>query len=146
MDTTPAAESLAPALSYLQVTAPQTQAAPDSEASDIYRAFLSEGIPTATKEAPAPAAEAPPPPVTALAPAPLTSDETRSSPAPSTWNTRIGRRDADSSDEDDAALGGNDYYSARAAFGESTRHLGLATGAIQPGAEGVKKKKKATRT
>lgn len=146
MDTTPAAESLAPALSYLQVTAPQTQAAPDSEASDIYRAFLSEGIPTSTKEAPAPAAEAPPPPVTALAPAPSASDETRSSPAPSTWNTRIGRRDADSSDEDDAALGGNDYYSARAAFGESTRHLGLATGAIQPGAEGVKKKKKATRT
>ena len=132
MDTTPAAESLAPALSYLQVTAPQTQAAPDSEASDIYRAFLSEGIPTSTKEAPAPA--------------PSASDETRSSPAPSTWNTRIGRRDADSSDEDDAALGGNDYYSARAAFGESTRHLGLATGAIQPGAEGVKKKKKATRT
>ena len=71
-------------------------------------------------------------------------EETTPSPGPSTWNTRIGRRDADSSDEDDAALGGSDYYSARAAFGESTRHLGLATGAIQPSEEGVKKK--ATRT
>ena len=81
-----------------------------------------------------------------LAPAPLVREETTPSPGPSTWNTRIGRRDADSSDEDDAALGGSDYYSARAAFGESTRHLGLATGAIQPSEEGVKKKKKATRT
>ena len=145
MDTTPAAESLAPALSYLQVTAPPNQAAPDTEASEIYRAFLSEGIPTSTKEAPAPAAEAPPP-AAPLAPAPLVREETTPSPGPSTWNTRIGRRDADSSDEDDAALGGSDYYSARAAFGESTRHLGLATGAIQPSEEGVKKKKKATRT
>ena len=65
--------------------------------------------------------------------------------ASSTWNTRIGQRDWDSSDEEDAAHGSNDYYSARAAFGESTRHLGLATGAIQPSSEGVKKKKKATR-
>lgn len=143
MDTTPAAESLAPALSYLQVTAPSNQAASDTEASEIYRAFLSEGIPTSTKEAPAPAAEAPPP-AAPLAPAPLVREETTPSPGPSTWNTRIGRRDADSSDEDDAALGGSDYYSARAAFGESTRHLGLATGAIQPSEEGVKKK--ATRT
>lgn len=145
MDTTPAAEGLAPALSYLQVTAPQNHAAMDNEASDIYRAFLSDGIPTSTNEAPAPAAVAPPP-TAALAPAPLVRDDQPSNNASSTWNTRIGQRDWDSSDEEDAAHDGNDYYSARAAFGESTRHLGLATGAIQPSGEGVKKKKKATRT
>lgn len=63
----------------------------------------------------------------------------------SDWNTRIGRRD-DSSDEEDSAagLGGaNDYYSARMAFGKSTRHLGLATGTIQPKPPGEKRKKKA---
>lgn len=62
----------------------------------------------------------------------------------SDWNTRIGRRD-DSSDEEDSAagLGGaNDYYSARMAFGKSTRHLGLATGTIQPKPPGEKRKKK----
>lgn len=144
MDTTPAAEGLAPALSYLQVTAPSNQAAMDTEASDIYRAFLSDGIPSSTKEAPAPAATAPPP-AAALAPAPLVQDDKMLNDASSTWNTRIGQRDWDSSDEEDAAHGSNDYYSARAAFGESTRHLGLATGAIQPSSEGVKKKKKATR-
>ena len=63
----------------------------------------------------------------------------------SDWNTRIGRRD-DSSDEEDSAagLGGaNDYYSARMAFGKSARHLGLATGTIQPKPPGEKRKKKA---
>ena len=63
----------------------------------------------------------------ALAPA-----ETQEGRRRATWSTRIGRDD-DSSDEEDGAQGdGDEYANARKAFGSATRHLGVATGTIQP--------------
>ncbi|WFD01452.1 hypothetical protein MOBT1_000116 [Malassezia obtusa] len=59
----------------------------------------------------------------------------------SSWNTRIGTLD-DSSDDDTEAGNPDGYKNARKAFGSATRHLGLATGTIQPKPESRKKKSK----
>ena len=60
----------------------------------------------------------------------------------SSWSTRIGTRE-DSSDEETESGNPDGYKNARKAFGSATRHLGLATGTIQPKSEARKKKSKA---
>lgn len=77
---------------------------------------------------------APPP----QAPPRLPNKETQDQPIDigrerSSWSTRIGQaQDDSSSDEDDNAGGLNSYASARRAFGSASRHLGKATGEVKP--------------
>lgn len=66
--------------------------------------------------------------------APVTEEDSSDEGHRSTWTSRVHRVD-DSSDEDEGGAGaydGNDYNSARQAFGSATHHLGLATGSITP--------------
>lgn len=62
--------------------------------------------------------------------------------ARSAWSTRIGTHDV-SSDEETESGNPDAYKNARKAFGSATRHLGLATGTIQPKSDARKKKSKA---
>ncbi|WFD32244.1 hypothetical protein MSPP1_003288 [Malassezia sp. CBS 17886] len=89
----------------------------------------------AQPQAPAPAAMAP---VKGTAPAPRPDPSERQRSA---WSTRIGAHD-ESSDDDTATDGGGEdvaaYSNARKAFGSATRHLGMATGSIQPKAKATR--------
>lgn len=134
------------------------------------RAQASEASVPHTTPAPqlsAPAVQAPAPSAAPSAPAPTASPNARKSVridneapratepeaeedlapggrARSSWSTRIGARD-DSSDEETESGNPDGYTNARKAFGSATRHLGLATGTIQPKPPKSEARKKKTR-